>query len=113
MSILLNKSTTTPNLPERILETDDRDFRNKFNQKSFEFSHNLAEHPLFEIPRLVELANTIASKHDRNKVVCLSSNLPPDRKWSDMTPDIKGDVTFSGVMRFKELFKYIGKSLGK
>jgi hypothetical protein len=86
MPLFFDNSVSISNLPTCIVETNSSDFRDKFNQKSFEFSHNLAEHPLFEFSRLIELANTIALKHDPNKVVCLSSNIPPDCKWSDMTP---------------------------
>jgi hypothetical protein len=73
------------NLPSRIIETDGQDFRSQFNRIPFQFSHNLAGHSLFEIPRLVELADTIALKSDPRKVVCLASKISADRKWSDMT----------------------------
>jgi hypothetical protein len=32
-----------------------RDYRPKFNRQPFQFQHSLAGHPLFELPRLVEL----------------------------------------------------------
>src|ERR1700722_17500905 len=35
---------------------NDSKFREKFNQQSFEVSHSLAKHPLFQLPRLLELA---------------------------------------------------------
>jgi Cupin-like domain len=97
MSLLSSNFGQRFHLPEQILDSDRKDFCDNFNQKSFEFSHNLAEHPLFEIPRLVELANTIASKHDRNKVVCLSSNIQPDRKWSDMAPKEQITETIANI----------------
>ena len=31
-------------------------FREKFDKESFEFEHNLAQHPLFSLDRLIELA---------------------------------------------------------
>jgi len=34
-------------------------FRKNFNQHSFVFTHKLAGHPLFEMPRLIRLANTV------------------------------------------------------
>ncbi len=85
MSLVFSNSVPKPALPNQIVNKNSQDFRDKFNQKSFEFSHNLTGHPLFEIPRLLELANTIALKYDLNKVVCLSSNITPSQKWSDMT----------------------------
>jgi putative methyltransferase (TIGR04325 family) len=74
------KSTAV--LPQNIIEASP-DFREKFNQASFQFSHNLTKHPLFQIPRLVELANFVAAK-DRGKVICLTAGqIPIDCKWSD------------------------------
>lgn len=31
-------------------------FRENFNRASFQFAHHLAGHPLFELPRLLELS---------------------------------------------------------
>jgi hypothetical protein len=44
----------------RIFECDEVEFREQFDRQSFEFSHQLSGHRLFEIPRLVELAKTLA-----------------------------------------------------
>jgi hypothetical protein len=85
MSLFSNNSVALANLPTEIIKSDSRDFANKFNYKPFEFIHHLAEHPLFEIPRLVELANTIAVEYGREKVTCLASNIEAHQKWSDMT----------------------------
>ncbi len=45
--------------PARVFNEDDRDFRNRFNRTSFELTHSLADHPLFTLPRLLELARTM------------------------------------------------------
>jgi hypothetical protein len=50
--------------PERIsvpklLDGDARRFQENFNHASFQFAHHLADHPLFELPRLLELANSL------------------------------------------------------
>jgi nitrate reductase cytochrome c-type subunit len=68
----------------RIFQTDGEDFCNKFNQESFQFSHSLAAHPLFQIPRLVELAHTIVNKSGRGKVQSVGGNVAVHQKWSDM-----------------------------
>ena len=44
-------------LSNSVLPKNDPSFTHKFNQESFQFNHHLAGNPLFEIPRLVELAN--------------------------------------------------------
>jgi hypothetical protein len=51
--------TLTPTAT-RIFECDEVEFREQFDRRSFEFSHHLSGHPLFEIPRLVELAKKLA-----------------------------------------------------
>ncbi len=79
------KTKSLLTLPSPIIKPDGQDFCNQFNRLPFGFSHNLAGHPLFEIPRLVDLANTIVLKHDPRKVTALASDIPAGRKWSDMT----------------------------
>ncbi len=97
MSLLPSRTKISANLPSQIIKEEGKEFAEKFNHKPFEFSHNLAEHPLFKIPRLVELANTIALESDPRKVVCLASNIPPDRKWSDMTQIEQVEETISHI----------------
>lgn len=45
-----------------IFECDVNEFRQDFNRRSFEFSHHLSSHRLFELPRLIELAQELARK---------------------------------------------------
>lgn len=69
---------------ERIINAEPDSFHEKFNQASFEFSHNLANHPLFQIPRLVELAEFISTKLEPGKVTCLvGGQIPIGCKWSE------------------------------
>ena len=54
---IVESSATGPTLaidPER--------FREKFNRQHFLVQHRLSGHPLFELPRLLELANEVARK---------------------------------------------------
>jgi hypothetical protein len=46
----------------RLLDADAMEFREKFDQRCFEFSHRLSDHPLFQIPRLLELARSTHSR---------------------------------------------------
>jgi hypothetical protein len=46
----------------RLIEGDATLFRENFNRADFRFSHLLANHPLFDLPRLVELAKTMPAK---------------------------------------------------
>ncbi len=45
-----------------MLKLDPLTFREHFNQRHFRVQHELASNPLFEIPRLLELAREVASK---------------------------------------------------
>jgi len=76
-------SSSEPAL-NRIIEADASNFRNKFNLAPFIFTHNLAGHPLFEIPRLIELTNTLLIKGGRDKALCRTSNSSTHMKWGEM-----------------------------
>ncbi len=45
-----------------MLTIDRELFRENFNRSHFMVGHELADHPLFQIPRLIELANEVATK---------------------------------------------------
>ncbi len=49
--------THKPETSDRWLEADPAQFKAKFNQTSFEISHHLATHPLFQLPQLMALAD--------------------------------------------------------
>lgn len=69
-------------LPVPIIQTSSGAFREDFNRASFQFSHNLAGHPLFEIPRLVKLAEFLIEFGPGN-IRCQISNVPIESKWID------------------------------
>jgi hypothetical protein len=45
----------------RMIDLDHDVFREKFNRRHFVFQHNLSDHPLFQLPRLIELARSTAA----------------------------------------------------
>ena len=47
-----------------LFDEEAGEFRKNFNRNTFSFRHRLADHPLFETPRLIELARTCA-KHPK------------------------------------------------
>jgi hypothetical protein len=69
-------------LPKTIINFDSEDFREKFNRSPFMFSHNLIGHPLFELPRLAELASTLIN-HNESHVMCKVGDFPIHKKWSE------------------------------
>ena len=48
------------------LKIDPRQFASKFNDQHFLVEHSLQNYPLFELPRLLELANEVAHKWPRD-----------------------------------------------
>jgi hypothetical protein len=45
--------------PPTVINAEASRFQENFNRASFQFAHNLAGHPLFELSRLLELSKTI------------------------------------------------------
>ncbi len=63
-----------PNLNARIARIIDADpalFRERFNHSSFSFKHALHRHPLFTLPRLAQLAETMLAAGDQSKFLAL------------------------------------------
>jgi hypothetical protein len=52
-------------LPKTIFNHQPGEFRENFNRVPFRVSHNLADHPLFSLPRLMELAEKLKTRNDR------------------------------------------------
>src|SRR5260221_5824582 len=42
------------------------EFQERFNQKSFELTHHLANHPLFKLERLMQLTKSIRETHPKD-----------------------------------------------
>ncbi|MEM7591065.1 MAG: transcription factor [Cyanobacteria bacterium P01_A01_bin.83] len=66
MSLNTSNEQKLLNLPEQIITANEQEFAEKFNFDNFKFTHNLAGHPLFEIPRLVELADFLLQQKGRS-----------------------------------------------
>ena len=86
-------------LPGRIIPDAAAPFRERFNLSSFTFSHSLAGHPLFEIPRLAELAKTMWGKGGGN-VTCHTGETPFDQGWDNVRPKALSIV--DAVARIRE-----------
>jgi hypothetical protein len=70
-------------LPARILAANEAERYQKFNRDSFMFTHNLAGHPLLQIPRLVDLASHLIT-YGPGSVRCQVSGIPMHLKWTDV-----------------------------
>ncbi len=71
----------------RLLSVEPREFAQKFNSKSFMFQHHMADHPLFELPRLALCAERMLARGDRKKFVALGGkSTSAHSKFSEMEP---------------------------
>ena len=79
------QAVTTPALAgskgtARWIEIDVGEFREKFNRQSFEVRHELAEHPMFQLPALVDLAER-TRKQRPNDIYYNNGDIGVDQKW--------------------------------
>jgi hypothetical protein len=56
-------STLAAQSTNKLLEIDAEMFRTCFNQEPFFIKHNLVDHPLFALPRLIELSRVLPEEH--------------------------------------------------
>jgi hypothetical protein len=66
--------------PSTCLEIDAETFRSHFNRRPFLFRHNLSGHPLFQLPRLRQLAKTQDGKFVEFNAGQIPVSLP---NWQD------------------------------
>lgn len=72
-----------PAFPPRIFNHVTGEFAEQFNRLPFALSHNLAGHPLFELPRLVELAKTLWATGG-GKVVFGGADASFENRWDEI-----------------------------
>jgi hypothetical protein len=71
-----------------VIEGEQSVFQEKFNRMSFQFSHYLADHPLFDLPRLIEVAKGMT----RPDVYFDAGEVRVNQRWNEvpateLTPD--------------------------
>ncbi len=72
------------------------DFRRRFNDSCFAFSHSLAGHPLFSIPALLRLAKTVALRPGDFYSDC--GDVRVDQKWGQIPlTDLTADQVISRI----------------
>jgi hypothetical protein len=65
-----------------MIEGDTQAFQEHFNRASFQFAHHLAGHPLFELPRLLELAKRLPEPD----VYFDAGDIRVDQRWDQIPP---------------------------
>jgi hypothetical protein len=81
----------------QLFEGSSKIFRERFNRASFAFSHRLADHPLFQLPALIELAKSMPT----GDLYYDAGDIRIDQRW-DRTPPCQ--------MSFEELIDRIENS---
>ena len=71
--------------PAHFIEPNDQ-FRPDFNRLPFQFLHRLADHPLFALPRLLELARTTRRDRPRDLYYDAGPDIRADQRWDQMGP---------------------------
>ncbi len=81
----------------RWISTDPEAARSKFNWQSFEVSHHLSSHPLFQLPKLLELAERTAKSRPEDLYFDMGE-VRPGQRW-DQIPEAR----FSAVEAMQQL----------
>src|SRR6478672_5946750 len=79
-----------PETPTRShwLACDVQEFRARFNQAPFVLTHHLADHALFRLPRLIELARELSAR-ERNRgdeVYFDAGSVRVNQRWNEVPP---------------------------
>jgi len=74
--------TKTVRQNTRGIEVAPNAFRDDFNKRSFQFSHNLVGHRLFSLPRLAELAKKLLADTSTRSVRWQAGGAPVDAGWA-------------------------------
>jgi hypothetical protein len=70
---------------QHVIDPDPK-FRNDFNHNTFLFKHNLVGNPLFELPRLTQLAENLLKIEGPTALRWKNSDAPVDAKWAQLPP---------------------------
>jgi hypothetical protein len=77
--VIERDDAVAPGVP-KALEADALLFQQCFNRAAFEFAHHLAGHPLFELPRLLELAKSLPDAD----VYYDAGDIRVDQRWDQI-----------------------------
>jgi hypothetical protein len=72
-------------VPSTSLSADPSTFQQNFDRTPFRLSHSLAGHPLFEIPRLLQLAQFL--RRDVHNVTFDAGEVRVDQRWKYRAPN--------------------------
>lgn len=82
MAIAVRKPVETE-LTEHWIHTDPTEFAEKFNRRSFQVTHHLATHPLFQLPKLMELAERTLKTRPKD-LYYDTGDVRIEQRWEDV-----------------------------
>jgi hypothetical protein len=94
---MLDRPASNHRPATRWIITDPSEAREKFNKQSFEVSHRLSSHPLFQLPKLLELAERTARLRPEDLYFDMGE-IRPGQRWDEI-PEAK----FSAVEAMQQL----------
>jgi hypothetical protein len=87
MNVIANQTDPSAKAPwpgkHYVFDEEAAEFRKNFNRTSFSFRHRLAAHPMFEIPQLIQLAET-CRKHPLarpDEIYFDAGDVKIDQRW--------------------------------
>jgi hypothetical protein len=80
---MLTETTSNDLLEECWITTDREQLSSRFDREHFEISHTLAEHPLLQIPELMQLAER-TTKSRPNGIYYDAGDIKVDQRWDQM-----------------------------
>jgi hypothetical protein len=89
----LNSSTIAS---AHMVEPSD-EFRPHFNRRPFQFEHTLANHPLFTLPRLLELAKSTQRNRPKDLYYDAGDAVRVDQRWNQMGPKPPVEEALAGI----------------
>jgi hypothetical protein len=108
---MLTATATNNLLDERWITTDPEELSSRFDREHFEITHSLTEHPLLQIPELMELAER-TTKDRPNGIYYDAGEIKVDQRWDQMpqkqfsaTESMKRIETCGAWLLFKDVQK--------
>jgi hypothetical protein len=108
---MLTDTTTNNLLEECWITTDPKELSTRFDREHFEITHSLTEHPLLQIPELMELAER-TTKDRPNGIYYDAGDIKVDQRWDQMpqkqfsvTETMKRIETCGAWLLFKDVQK--------
>lgn len=87
----------SPTVPTAYMIEPSDEFLPQFNRRPFQFEHTLANHPLFTLPRLLELAKSTQQNRPKDLYYDAGESVRVDQRWNQMGPKPPVEEALAGI----------------